>query len=69
MEKFLSKKLYFKYWGKADKSVYDELSSFHLLPYHCLDVAAVANVWLQKNNFLQKGFSLQSYLPADQCLP
>jgi CRISPR-associated endonuclease/helicase Cas3 len=27
---------YFRYWGKAKKG-----DRFHLLPYHCLDVAAV----------------------------
>ena len=28
---------YYKYWGKADKQ-----GNYHLLVYHCLDVAAVA---------------------------
>ncbi|WP_156919725.1 HD domain-containing protein [Syntrophorhabdus aromaticivorans] len=32
---------YFKYWGKAEK----DGSRYHLLPYHCLDVAAVAAAW------------------------
>jgi CRISPR-associated endonuclease/helicase Cas3 len=32
---------YFKYWGKADR---DDPTKYHLLPYHCLDVAAVG--WL-----------------------
>ncbi len=31
---------YFRYWGKAEK----DGSGYHLLPYHCLDVAAVG--WL-----------------------
>lgn len=30
-------KNYFRYWGKAEK----DGSGYHLLPYHCLDVAAV----------------------------
>ncbi len=31
---------YFKYWGKAKAS--DETGpSYHLLPYHCLDVVLV----------------------------
>lgn len=36
---------YFKYWGKARQG--DELPNqrYHLLAYHCLDVAAVANAW------------------------
>lgn len=28
---------YFRYWGKAEK----DGTAYHLLPYHCLDVAAV----------------------------
>jgi len=28
---------YYRYWGKADK---DDLTRYHLLPFHCLDVAA-----------------------------
>lgn len=30
--------LYYKYWGKA-KQEGGERSAYHLLPYHCLDVA------------------------------
>jgi len=30
-------KSYYHYWGKAEK----EGVRYHLLPYHCLDVAAV----------------------------
>ena len=36
-------KSYFKYWGKAD--LHGE--AYHLLPYHCLDVAAVGSVILE----------------------
>ncbi len=36
--------LYYRYWGKASKE-HTEVVSFHLLPYHCLDVAAVAAEW------------------------
>lgn len=36
---------YFNYWGKAAK----EDGGFHLLPYHCLDVAAVAHVLLEES--------------------
>ncbi len=32
--------MYYRYWGKA-KSNDDSKASYHLLPYHCLDVAAV----------------------------
>lgn len=34
---------YFKYWGKAQKCS-DGTRDYHLLPYHCLDVAAVGNL-------------------------
>ncbi len=39
----------FEYWGKAASGVSlqeGEVSGWHLLPYHCLDVAAVALAWL-----------------------
>jgi CRISPR-associated endonuclease/helicase Cas3 len=32
-------KSYYCYWGKAEK----DGKSYHLLPYHCMDVVAVAN--------------------------
>lgn len=35
-------KSYYKYWGKAAK----EGRSYHILPYHCLDVAAVGQLLL-----------------------
>ncbi len=36
---------YYKYWGKAGKG--DTAERYHLLPYHCLDVAAVGYVLLE----------------------
>ncbi|MBN1577058.1 MAG: hypothetical protein JW913_10925 [Chitinispirillaceae bacterium] len=33
--------LYYKYWGKARKRVDGAGYDYHLLVYHCLDVAAV----------------------------
>ncbi len=33
----------YKYWGKASEDAY------HLLVYHCLDVAAVGKVWLEQS--------------------
>lgn len=35
----------FKYWGKAKKSDQQGGDEYHLLPYHCLDVASVAARW------------------------
>ncbi len=34
----------FEYWGKADKD-----GNYHLLVYHCLDVAAVGKVWMEQS--------------------
>ena len=36
----MTEKLYYKYWGKAS-SDNENGARYHLLPYHCLDVAAV----------------------------
>lgn len=47
--------MYYKYWGKAKKNSIDP--SFHLLPYHCLDVAAVANELLTQQPALLKNLS------------
>jgi CRISPR-associated endonuclease/helicase Cas3 len=37
----MTAKPYFKYWGKARKRENGDGYDYHLLPYHCLDVAAV----------------------------
>lgn len=47
----------YKYWGKANNSENQSLSSYHLLVYHCLDVAAVGHILLQKDKYLLKQFS------------
>ncbi len=39
---------FFQYWGKADTGENGEVR-YHLLPYHCLDVAAVGRVLLTRN--------------------
>lgn len=36
---------YYRYWGKAKAQASDG-PAYHLLPYHCLDVAAVGWYWL-----------------------
>jgi CRISPR-associated endonuclease/helicase Cas3 len=47
----------FRYWGKASKDPnYTHL--YHLLPYHCMDVAAVADNWLQLSHVLLKHIAL-----------
>jgi len=45
---------YFKYWGKADRS---DPTKYHLLPYHCLDVAAVASVWWEQSPATRNTFT------------
>lgn len=48
---------YFKYWGKARKDEITDEYDYHLLVYHCLDVAAVATVWLSESNTLLRQIS------------
>ena len=43
------KNCYFKYWGKSDRSLDSDLN-YHLLVYHCLDVAAVGHVLLRRKS-------------------
>ncbi len=46
----MSKRNYYQYWGKASR----ESSAYHLLPYHCLDVAAVGyQLLIQSPSLLQ----------------
>jgi hypothetical protein len=35
---------YYEYWGKAKKKEDGSGYDYHLLPYHCLDVAAVGKL-------------------------
>lgn len=44
---------YFRYWGKTEK----DGSRYHLLPYHCLDVAAVGHVFLSRYVALRRKFA------------
>jgi CRISPR-associated endonuclease/helicase Cas3 len=53
---------YYKYWGKTSES-----GEYHLLPYHCLDVAAVGAVWLQSDSVIQRLFESASGLNARLC--
>lgn len=47
-------KNYYRYWGKADK----ESGRYHLLVYHCLDVAAVTAVWWDASPAIRRSFCL-----------
>jgi CRISPR-associated endonuclease/helicase Cas3 len=42
---------FFQYWGKASRS---DPAAYHLLPYHCLDVAAVAETILLEYDGLRR---------------
>jgi CRISPR-associated endonuclease/helicase Cas3 len=44
---------YFMYWGKAEK----DGGRYHLLPYHCLDVAAVGSLLLSGTAALRRKFA------------
>lgn len=52
---------YYQYWGKAKQET-DQGAAYHLLPYHCLDVAAVADVWLQASQSLRHSFAVTTGL-------
>lgn len=43
---------YFRYWGKAQPSE-DGEAAYHLLPFHCLDVAAVGVTYLKQSTLLK----------------
>lgn len=53
---------FFRYWGKAER----EGERYHLLPYHCLDVAAVGAVWWNASPSLRQAFTVNSTLPIEQ---
>lgn len=47
---------YYRYWGKA-KPAEGAGAHCHMLPYHCLDVAAVGTVYLRGSPSVRKLFS------------
>lgn len=51
---------YYRYWGKANRDVEQSGDAYHLLPYHCLDVAAVAAAWWDGSASLRKSFLANS---------
>ncbi|MDW7776038.1 MAG: CRISPR-associated helicase Cas3' [Methanosarcinales archaeon] len=53
----LSNELIYQNWGKANNHDSQGALSYHLLVYHCLDVAAVGQVLLQKDTHLLKRFT------------
>ena len=57
-------KNYYKYWGKARKRE-DGGYDWHLLAYHCLDVAAVGRVWVETDSPLLERLSSALAVDAD----
>jgi CRISPR-associated endonuclease/helicase Cas3 len=59
---------YFRYWGKARKDG-EEGAAYHLLPYHCLDVAAVGvgllRRWHRLRRFLAHSMGLSEEAVID----
>ena len=53
---------FFRYWGKTER----DGARYHLLPYHCLDVAAVATVWWDASPAIRRGFGQTNDLPEQQ---
>ncbi|WP_031431473.1 CRISPR-associated helicase/endonuclease Cas3 [Methylomicrobium agile] len=49
--------LYYRYWGKAKPETDSGGPAYHLLPYHCLDVAAVADIWLNRSYDIKRCFT------------
>src|SRR6266508_4366544 len=54
---------YFRDWGKAEKAG----DRYHLLPYHCLDVAAVGHVLLSRSPALLHKFADITGLDEQTC--
>ncbi|WP_099350105.1 CRISPR-associated helicase/endonuclease Cas3 [Erwinia amylovora] len=48
---------YYRYWGKATAATPEGETACHLLPWHCLDVAAVAARWWDSSPSLRSQFS------------
>jgi CRISPR-associated endonuclease/helicase Cas3 len=55
---------YFRYWGKARKPGDEQGPAYHLLPYHCLDVAAVGKIYLESHDALCAGWAARLNIPS-----
>jgi len=64
----MAENLYYKYWGKAGSDD-EQGNNYHLLPYHCLDVAAVGCVLLEQHPFLMSHFEQLFDLPQTILVP
>ncbi len=60
---------YFRYWGKAKKPGQEATGAeYHLLPYHSLDVAAVASMWWDSSPVIRQRFTNISHGNEQQTL-
>ena len=57
--------LMYDYWGKAKPDIDHAADSYHLLVYHCMDVAAVGHVLLQHDKRLLNRFAEITSLSND----
>lgn len=57
------KRAFYQYWGKAEEPV--EIVH-HLFPYHCLDVAAVANQWWMQSSTIRRCFTQETGMTEKQ---
>jgi CRISPR-associated endonuclease/helicase Cas3 len=58
---------FYRYWGKARADTQDG-PQYHLLPYHCLDVAATGRVLLRQQPLLHRQLSELTGIPHDPLL-
>lgn len=58
---------FYTYWGKTAIGPHD-LPQYHLLPYHCLDVAAVGSVLIERDPHILCKFTKSNHLPEDVLL-
>lgn len=58
----------YQYWGKTNRFKDKDDVSFHLLVYHCLDVAAVGRVLLQHDKLLFNRLTKRIHLDNDKAL-
>ena len=56
---------YYKYWGKAGGQVDGQPRQYHLLPYHCLDVAAVGWFLLDTRKTLCRRLAQRLGVPSE----
>lgn len=60
-----SSDIIYRYWGKV-RPDHEAGPAYHLLPYHCLDVAAVASVWWDASPTIPRSFCYSASLTEDQ---